>query len=76
MITSAIFENFIIICVIVNSIYLAIEGIIADDTIDLANKVFTIFFFIEMIWKLIAFGITCFFFIIIININIDYWKNN
>lgn len=49
IITSAFFENFILICVIVNSVYLAIEGIIEDETIQLANAFFTIFFFIEMI---------------------------
>ena len=49
IITSASFENFIIICVIVNTIYLAIEGIVDDETSERANMIFTIFFCIEML---------------------------
>ena len=48
---SASTENFFIICVIVNSVCLALEGIINEEIIQHGNLVFNILFFIEMIYK-------------------------
>ena len=78
-ISSATIENFFLICVIVNSVYLALEGIIVDENIQIANFIFTLLFLIECFCKLIGFGIESiinFFFFYYQYELLDYWRLN
>lgn len=58
---SDLFNNFILICVIINTIILASDGLVTDDAtsnaFDDLNMAFTIVFIVEMALKIFGFGI-------------------